>query len=113
MNHIQQSSSSEYESEGALSVMSLPISTLRQRTTARGCSRNPVGQLQEVMMKEQHCLPVYAEAVESVGKYTEYICVVSAKGLSAKGNCMDVAVGLVGSVYISMGIKIPACTLVR
>ena len=86
MTNVQQSSSSEYESDGALSVMSLPISTLRQRMTGRGVSsRNPIGQLQEVMMKEQHCLPVYAEAVESVGKYTEYICVVSAKGLSAKG----------------------------
>ena len=87
LTNIRRSSSSEYESDGAHSVTSLPISTLRQRVTGRGFFHNTIGQLQELMMKEQHCLPVYAEGVESVGKYTEYICIVSAKGLSAKGNC--------------------------
>jgi len=36
-------------------------------------------------MKELHNLPVYAEHVSGVGKYVEYECVVSGKGLSAKG----------------------------
>lgn len=36
-------------------------------------------------MKELHSLPVYAEHVSGVGKYVEYECVVSGKGLSAKG----------------------------
>ena len=48
-------------------------------------SSNPVGQLEELFMKELHNLPVYAEHVSGVGKYVEYECVVSGKGLSAKG----------------------------
>ena len=46
---------------------------------------NPVSQLHELLMKELNTLPVYAERVRAVGKYTEYECVVSGMGLSAKG----------------------------
>ena len=48
-------------------------------------SLNPVSQLHELLMKELNTLPVYAERVSAVGKYTEYECVVSGVGLSAKG----------------------------
>lgn len=49
-------------------------------------SLNPVSQLHELLMKELNTLPVYAERVSAaMGKYTEYECVVSGMGLSAKG----------------------------
>lgn len=53
---------------------------------------NPVSQLHELLMKELNTLPVYAERVSAVGKYTEYECVVSGMGLSAKGRTSLVTV---------------------
>ena len=46
---------------------------------------NPVGQLQELLVKELNILPVFAERIQSAGKFKRYTCVVSAKGLSAEG----------------------------
>ena len=46
---------------------------------------NPVGQLQEMMLKNYQILPVFAESVQVNGKRTEFMCTVEIKGLCGRG----------------------------
>lgn len=48
-------------------------------------SYNPIGHLNELLAKEHLDATVYAHSVNSVGKFVEFTCTASAKGLSAKG----------------------------
>ena len=46
---------------------------------------NPVGQLQELMMREKLPLPVYSVSVEEHRGQVLFLCTVSANGFTAKG----------------------------
>ena len=46
---------------------------------------NPVGLLQEVLMKEFQLLPAFAESVQVNGKETKFVCSIKIKDLFARG----------------------------
>ena len=46
---------------------------------------NPVGQLQEVFMKEFQTLPTFAESVQVNGRSTQFVCFIKMGDLSARG----------------------------
>lgn len=48
-------------------------------------THNPVGQLQELLLKEYQTLPVFAESIHVNGKNTEFVCTIEMKEFSARG----------------------------
>ena len=68
-----------------MSSCPIKLFNIPQDRAAPFISDNPVGQLQEVFMKEFRTLPTFAESVQVNGKATQFVCFVKVEDLSARG----------------------------